>query len=186
MDKELIRKTILAKRQELTAKYVKSASAAIREIFLQEFSFLNVFLFYFPINGEVDTLPLVDYLHNEGKKIYLPCVVKKKIIFKRFDGLEKLSLGKFQIPEPTGYILDEPADVVVLPCIAFDTKCNRVGYGEGYYDKYLALAQVGNIVGFAYDFQIVENIITEDFDKPADIVITERRVIRRKKWMCHY
>jgi 5-formyltetrahydrofolate cyclo-ligase len=88
----------------------------------------------------------------------------------------------YGIPEPTAecpsYSPVE-ADIIVIPGIAFDTCGGRVGYGKGYYDRTLhSLEGKGKLVGFCYDFQLLERIAGEPHDVRMDIIITERRIIR--------
>ena len=70
------------------------------------------------------------------------------------------------------------ADLIVLPGVAFDTKGKRIGYGKGYYDKALhSLEGQGKLIGFCYDFQLVDDIAGEPHDVKMDLLITEKRVV---------
>ena len=103
--------------------------------------------------------------------------------FRRVSGLDELVPGRYGIPEPVGEVWDPVrADVIVVPGVAFDLSGHRIGYGKGYYDKALhRLEGLGRLVGFCYDFQLVEEIVGEPHDVTMDFIVTELRVVRVNK-----
>ena len=94
----------------------------------------------------------------------------------------RMHIGAFHIEEPTGNDtthVDE-MEMIVVPAVAYDANGNRVGRGKGYYDRLLAESRAIKI-GVAYDFQMVDEIETDDFDVPVDIVITETHTYTRRR-----
>lgn len=180
MNKQDIRNKIKVLRNSYSCDELKDKSLQITNAFYKKYSFLNIFLFYYPIENEVNTLPLIEKLFAEGKDIYLPAVCGKNMIFKQFEGFDKLNTGKFGIYEPAGKELDTLPDIMCIPGVAFDESCNRIGYGGGYYDRYLAVENTIIKSAFAYEFQIIDKIETESFDKPVDEIFTENRIIIRR------
>ncbi len=116
---------------------------------------------------------------------------KKRFFLPRVNGIDleilpydrtRLRSGAFRIEEPEG---DELADasemeMVVVPAVAYDRKCNRVGRGKGYYDRLLSRTRALK-VGVAYDFQLIDEMEADPFDVPVDIVITESAIIYRRR-----
>jgi 5-formyltetrahydrofolate cyclo-ligase len=94
----------------------------------------------------------------------------------------KLELGSFQIEEPTGDAVTDPAEieVIVVPAVAFDRKGNRLGRGKGFYDRLLSTTRATTI-GVGYDFQVFDELPVEEHDIPMDMVITQNNVITIKK-----
>ena len=180
MNKQDIRNKIKVLRNNYSNDELKDKSLKITNAFYKKYYFLNIFLFYYPIENEVNTLPLIERLCAEGKKIFLPVVRGKDMLFKQFEGFDKLHAGKFGIYEPAGKELDILPDVMCIPGVAFDKSCNRIGYGGGYYDRYLAVANTTIKSAFAYEFQVIDKIETENFDKAVDEIFTENRIIIRR------
>lgn len=181
MNKSALRREMLQKRLGLDKEFIRSASAKICETFEQIFAGFNVYLLYLPIKNEVDTAMMAERLYKRGKSVYLPCVDGENLIFKGFEGHSLVKTGAFGVCESAGSILDIPADVVVVPAVAYDEKCSRLGYGKGFYDRFLPSAEKSIKVGFAFDFQVTDRIDTEEFDEPVDFIITERRVVERPR-----
>ena len=180
MNKNIIRNKIKQIRNDYKSIELNAASECICNRFYAKYSYLDTFLLYYPVNNEVNTLPLINKLYNEGKSIYLPIVSGKNINFHLFTGVESMVLGKFGIYEPMPKLLDKKADIICVPAIAYDVNCSRIGYGGGYYDRFLSCNKNIIRVGFAYKFQIVDYIDSEAFDENVDEVFTEDFVIRRE------
>ena len=99
--------------------------------------------------------------------------------FRKFETFESLNKGRFGIYEPAGKLLDVTPDIMCVPGVVFDEECNRIGYGGGFYDKYLSAGVTFIKSALAYDFQVVDKIETECFDIPVDEIFTDKRVISR-------
>lgn len=180
MNKNIIRSNIKKQRNLLSDKEVLEKSIIITDNFYNKYSYLDVFLLYFPYGKEVCTINLIKKLHKLGKEIYLPVVIGNIMEFRQFISFDTLKKGNFGILEPEGNLLNKKPDIMCVPGVAFDNECNRIGYGGGFYDKYIS--ENNNCIksAFAYDFQIVDKIETECFDIPVDEIFTDKRIISRR------
>ena len=180
MNKDIIRRKIKELRNSLPEKDVVEKSQIITSMFYDKYSYLNVFLLYYPLGKEVNTINLIEMLFMQGKLVYLPVVKGNNIIFKQFLGFDKMAAGSFKILEPVGKEIDIEPDILCMPGVAFDKSCNRIGYGGGFYDRYLENNTSIIKTAFAYDFQIVDKIETESFDIPVDEIFTDKCIISRR------
>jgi len=180
-----LRTKIKEKRSQLSSESLKFLAQAIlnniqRSISLKDYSTIAT---YFSVNQEADTADLNRYLWEQDKKLFLPKIKSKELFFSAYDIDQTLSLNAFNIPEPVNeeaLITAEEFDLMFIPLVAFDTKCNRVGMGGGYYDKTLSFikhiedTKKPKLVGLAYELQKVEQIEKNDWDIPMDVIITEK------------
>lgn len=186
MPKRTIRQAMLAMRREFPPAEARSASLQLQNAFIAsgEFCRARVVAIYSPIHNEVDTGEVMLACLESGKTLLYPAVSPGGLEMRRVSGHEDLASGAFGISEPVEGCPVHPAeeaDIIVIPGIAFDTEGRRIGYGKGYYDKALHhLEGRGKLVGFCYDFQLVDRIAGEPHDVLMDMVITERRVIRTR------
>lgn len=180
--KESIRKEILNKR--LGHRQIEEQSAKIAEKFcsLPEVKNAKNILLYYPHKNEVDTKPLIEKLLKKSDiSVFLPKVSGKDILPVQVKDLSSLKSGYAGIKEPEGSSTDpKELDVVVVPAIAFDKRGHRLGYGKGYYDRFLKRTDALK-VGFAFDFQVVDELPVEEHDIPVDLIITPTRVIKTKE-----
>ncbi|MBI4447383.1 5-formyltetrahydrofolate cyclo-ligase [Candidatus Woesearchaeota archaeon] len=180
VSKKQLRKKMLKKRNDLTLGEVEEKSRRIKKnlFTLEEFASAGKVAFYASFNNEVATYEMInDSLPN--KKVALPKVepARKALEMHYITSLDNLKNGVYGISEPIkGNKANlEEIDVIIVPGIAFDLDCNRLGYGKGYYDKLLQNFK-GVKIGLAYEFQLVEKIPTKKFDIPLDFIITDERV----------
>lgn len=185
VQKEEIRERVSKRRLLLSTEEAGKKSSLIvdrlKSLSLEDF---DSFLFYYPVKNEVSLLELAQDFLRIGKVVAFPKVVGKEIVPVRVDSLSRLLPGKFSIPEPPlspDAVLKE-VSVIFVPGLAFDLECYRLGYGGGYYDRFLPKFQSALKVGVCYDFQLLDRLPREPFDVPVDIVVTENRTTRRKKW----
>ncbi len=136
-------------------------------------------LLYYSINNEVDTHPLIDEILRSGKRLALPvCRENGEMIFRYVESLDDLTEGFFSALEPNETCEEFKGArhaVCVIPAIAFDKKGYRIGYGKGYYDRYLTDPSIVKI-GFVYDELRVDSLPRGRFDLSSDLVITEKGV----------
>ncbi len=136
---------------------------------------------YYPVNFEVDTLNFLNELDKKDYKICLPAIKKNnQMDFYLWTFKDLLKLNKFGIPEPEKIKKVIP-ELILVPLVAFDKKLFRVGYGGGYYDRYIEKYLIKkNIlkVGVAYSFQKINKIPINKFDKKLDIIITEKYTLK--------
>ena len=133
---------------------------------------------YYSIGSEVQTVELITHLLEEKKIVSLPRISNGMMIFRKIEDLTKLEKGEFDIPEPKDNApIQEKHDVILVPCVGLDGEGNRIGYGQGFYDKYLE----GNDsikIALSYSKQIVKSVPVTDEDIRMDWIITERDVIK--------
>ena len=110
---------------------------------------------------------------RDGKRVAVPKVYGDTMKFIYMDDLSQVEEGYYNIPEPIadGPVAEDPTALVLMPGLAFDEKGNRMGYGGGFYDKFLAQEPDHPTVALCYAFQMVDHIPTEEYDIPVDCVL---------------
>lgn len=146
---------------------------------LAAFIMADRILMYHSLPDELSTTDFLDKWHT-SKHFFLPRVNGVNLDILPYDR-SRLQFGAFHIEEPTGNDLADidNIELMVIPAMAYDRKGNRVGRGKGYYDRLLAQTKAVKI-GVAFDCQLVDEIETDPFDQPVDIVITQSRTYYRK------
>lgn len=139
------------------------------------------YLFYSATQNEVDISSAFSYLSYKSQ-IFFPKTVGEDIIFYETEYLEDLKPGAFGILEPSDMVpkFVDNKGICFVPGIAFDKKGNRLGFGKGYYDRFLRDKSHITKIGICYDFQLLKHIEipAEDFDIKMDMIITEKEIIR--------
>ncbi|NLL62938.1 MAG: 5-formyltetrahydrofolate cyclo-ligase [Ruminococcaceae bacterium] len=187
MKKQKIRDAIKKQKKNLSKEYVDSYSKKVSEIFLkQDFYFDATVLYtYLAFNTEIDTKGVIKQAWSDGKKVAVPKVLDNDVLeFFYITSFDDISNGYCNIPEPEGKTITKANDenvLLIVPGLAFDKSLNRIGYGGGFYDKYLERNADKSFlkVSFAYDFQVLDNIETEEHDKKIDVLITKTAIIRK-------
>lgn len=190
-DTDSIRKQVLAKRDMLSPGERREKSEKIHHRF---FDLVNPFhpttyFLYVNFRSEVETLELVGQLLTSGKTVTVPLVSvseKSMTAVRLIDPEKDLVPGYYGILEPRKDLLEtrtidhKSIDIVVLPGSVFDEKGGRLGYGGGFYDRFLANQVLPSAlrIALAFELQVQDEIPQEPHDKPADFIITEQRVIR--------
>ncbi|MBR1478072.1 MAG: 5-formyltetrahydrofolate cyclo-ligase [Lachnospiraceae bacterium] len=198
-DKKALRKKYLALRKELLKAEVSEKSGAIckRIMELPEYQAADVMLSYMSANNEVCTDIIISDALDKGRAVFLPVTHNgREMVFKSFLGKEsELTRSRFGIKEPLcgdifdeeKFIKNEQKIIIIMPGVAFDEERNRIGYGGGYYDRFLeglfGMADKKNAshriakIAAAYEMQIIPKIIADEFDCKPDKIITEKRII---------
>ena len=133
---------------------------------------------YISKGNEVDTRFIIDKAWSDGKRVFVPKVYGKDMHFIQISSYEELRTGNFGILEPEADEYTEiSSGLMFMPGVAFDRQRNRIGFGGGYYDRYLAVHGQLVTVALAYDCQIVEYIDSEQTDIKPHIIVTESGVI---------
>jgi len=181
--KKQLRKSILAARLSLDQRQVEENSKIICDqiIGLPEFQKGQVVMAYLPFRNEVDVRPLFHYLWSKGKRVAIPVCDPPNIALipsEIKDFVDDLAPGTWGILEPKPDkirpLKPEEIDFVIVPGVAFDPSCNRLGYGGGYYDRFLPrLRENTPKVAVAFQVQVVPSLVCGAFDIPMDMVITE-------------
>lgn len=187
------RKETLKARDSLTPLERDRMSDAIQQKFLHLIDSIQskTIFIYVSYKSEVSTLELIRLLLARGKVVTVPLILvdSKKMLAVRLLDLESdLAPGYYGILEPKESIIEEreieksDIDVVVLPGSVFDEHGGRMGYGGGFYDRFLAADVPKNAkrIALAFDLQVKSLIPQQDHDQPVDYIITEKRVIERK------
>ncbi|MGN0436045.1 MAG: 5-formyltetrahydrofolate cyclo-ligase [Wujia sp.] len=182
-DKKDLRKRILLQRNKLLETEIKTNSSVICEK-LKNHPFFkeseNICL-YMPIRNEVDVMFLRDTIFWQEKKLWLPKIIDGSMDFYRYMIDTELRVGPYGIKEPdTDLVLNPQEDtLIVMPGAVFSRNCDRIGYGGGYYDKYLSRFPMCRTIAVAYSFQIVDEFEAEAHDIRPEIIITELEEITR-------
>ena len=135
---------------------------------------------YYPYNYEIDTLKILKKLENRNYLISLPKINKNnKMNFYQWSFKDPLSINVYGIPEPISRKKVFP-DILLIPLLAYDKKLNRLGYGGGFYDRYISNTQRQKKIikiGLGFSFQKIKKVPTNHYDKKLDFVITEKNFI---------
>ncbi|MEM2760355.1 MAG: 5-formyltetrahydrofolate cyclo-ligase [Nitrososphaerales archaeon] len=182
--KDALRQAMMRIRNSLPTNTLDAMSDTIQNkvISMKEFVSASTIGAYHSIRSEVRTLKIMDTVLQQNKTLALPKVIDDTtIIFAEVKELATdLETGRYKIMEPKDYCHKiEQMDLVLVPGITWDESGHRIGYGLGYYDRYLAKLQT-LCVGLAYDFQIFEEIPHSKNDFRVHIIVTEKRVIRTR------
>lgn len=183
-NKKMTRNTIKEMRLALKKEEVMERSKACVSKVLQfpELIEAKTVCVYMPTGNEIDTTEIIRYCKENGKRLAAPRVNGDTMEFYYFTDETDMEQGAYDIWEPTGTeAVEDEESLVIMPGVAFDLSCNRIGYGKGYYDRYLSAHPHMKKVALAYDFQIVGRIKREVHDVRPDVVVTESRVIMKPK-----
>lgn len=184
-DKIKIRSTLLDMRRSMAQSAVSELSSIIqcRIINSQAFKRSSVVMAYMPIHNEVRTDTLLKTAMDSNKTILLPRVRGSlNMEAAPIKGLDRdIHTGTFGIREPDSSIpaMDpEIIDLVILPGIAFNRKGFRIGFGRGYYDRFIpSLRKDCILLAPAYGFQVIDHIPSDEYDQPVDMIVTEKETI---------
>lgn len=175
MNKTELRKYIRDQKRTMTPEQIADKSRELTNLFLktQEYVCAKTIYGYMPYNQEVRTVPILAQALADGKRVAVPKVYGDEMRFiyiTDFDRMEKSSCG---IPEPVsdGPIADDPTALVLMPGLAFDKEGHRIGYGGGFYDKFLEQEPNHPTVALCYNFQVLPEIPVDIYDIPVDRVI---------------
>ena len=134
------------------------------------------FFVYRSFASEADTSHLIAALLAAGKKVYLPRVEGEEMVAVSYTGDEPMEVNAFGIEEPTGKPYEGEIDVTVLPLLACDNAGRRLGYGGGFYDRFLAEKKTYKL-GYCFDYQIVSDLPAQAHDVRLDAVVTDKRAL---------
>jgi len=157
----------------------KSDLAVQRILALPEYAAAGVILGYHAVGGEAETRELIRRARADGKTVCLPAIIGKGVMEAR--RADRLVPGPYGIPAPEGPVFPpEAIDLIVVPGLAFDRACRRLGQGGGYYDRYLPRTR-GYAVGLAFEWQMVDRLPLEAHDVGVDCVATEAALYFRSE-----
>ena len=187
MDKKEIRKLIKNKKAALSREYIEDYSARLAEkaALLPVYQEAEVLYAYLSYNEEIVTDALIRRAWADGKRVAVPKVLDQGVMeFYYISSFDGISAGYYDIPEPDGnpaFLADEKNVLMLMPGLAFGRDRNRIGYGGGFYDRYLERKQAEGTrfqtLALAYDFQIFDTIPAESHDAKVDVVISEAETV---------
>ena len=195
--RERIKQTLKEQNEDKHYCNFQSQKALIELYNFDLFKEASCVLSFVSYGTEIKTNQLLDIILNENKMLCLPRTENEKMEFYYInsdeDFSEQTEIGEYGITVPKSnqdkLDLNSIPDktLIIIPGLAFDERGNRLGKGKGYYDKFLAellstseKEEILGIVGYCYDFQIIDKVITEPNDIPVDYIISDKRIVKSK------
>ncbi len=173
MDKKNLRSRIKLQKKALSEAQISLASEKLLQMLVAHPLYQNArsIYGYLSYNEEVRTEPILRRAQQDGKRIAVPKVFGETMQFLWLDW-DKVSLGYKGIPEPTdGEFADDTNALVLMPGLAFDADGHRIGYGGGFYDRFLQ-NEPHPTIALCYNFQLFDHLDTEEHDIPVDAVLS--------------
>lgn len=177
--KKQIRKEYKQKRNSLTAEQVRAWSDCICNRLTESdlFHQANEIFFYYPLGNEANLLKAAQIALELGKAIAFPRTEGDVMHFYQVTDLNEFKVGSFQVMEPVSdRVLITKKPLILTPGLVFDKKKNRMGYGKGYYDRFIAEYPNAVTIGIAYEMQLAKKIVAEVHDIPMNYILTEKRM----------
>ena len=175
MDKKALRKEIRDQKRAMTEEMIVAKSEKLGELFAASelYQKAKSIYGYLPYNQEVRTVAMLEQAIRDGKRVAVPKCYGDEMRFIWMEDLSKVEKGYAGIPEPVedGPVADDHTARVLMPGLAFDPQGHRIGYGGGFYDRFLAEETEHPTLALCYDFQMLEHLETEEFDIPVDAVL---------------
>ncbi len=175
MDKSALRREIREQKRAMTGDEILSRSEKLARLFLatEAYRQAKTIYGYLPYNQEVRTVPILQQALRDGKRVAVPKVIGDEMKFIYMEDLSQVETGYAGIPEPVadGPVAEDKNALVLMPGLAFTEKGQRMGYGGGFYDRFLAEEPEHSTVALCYEFQMRDTLPTEDYDVPVDLVL---------------
>jgi len=175
MNKTALRREIREKKCAMSEADIVNRSIRLGELFTATKAYreAKTIYGYLPYNQEVRTVPILEQALRDGKRVAVPKVYGDTMRFIYLDDLRLVEKSTMGIPEPIADepVAEDPTALVLMPGVAFDPQGHRIGYGGGFYDKFLAAEPTHPTVALCYDFQVLTHLDTEEFDIPVDEVL---------------
>lgn len=175
MNKQELRKAIRARKRAMTEEEIERRSRSLCQKFLESDAYraCRTLYGYLPYNQEVRTLPILAQALADGKQVAVPKVYGDDMKFIVLADLTQVSKGYAGIPEPIADapVAEDETALVLMPGLAFDPQGHRIGYGGGFYDKFLSREPNHPTLALCYEFQMLPKLDTEEHDIPVDTVL---------------
>ena len=182
VEKARLRKQLLDARDALSLDFIKIASSKVQDN-LRKVEYYRTAASigaYYSIGSEVQTQGILQEILNAGKDLALPKVVKSNLVFKKIPKLSDLEVGNFSVMEPKDRCETiKRLDVMIVPAIALTREGYRLGYGFGFYDRFLH-SKKSKKIALSYSKQIVKTIPHDVHDVIMDCIVTEDEIIYPK------
>lgn len=189
LEKRQLRRRILALRRRIPSAYRGWAGERCVEQVLQipGVESARAVLVYLTYGSEMPTEPLIRAFRSRGVSIVVPWLEKQKASFIPALWGEGMALveGPYGLLQPREPISVPPSalDVIMVPAVVFDREGYRIGYGKGYFDRFLSQPGIRGVrVGLAFDLQVVEHLPRDSWDQPVDYLVTESRLLNCKQF----
>lgn len=182
-EKESLRNRLLETRDNTSFDLLKIASKNIQKKLKKIYSFKNAQKIgaYYPIGSEIFTQDIIQELISQGKEVFLPKVTGETMEFRKITDFSSLEHGSFDIMEPKDDCpTDNNLDVILVPTVGIDLSGVRLGYGHGFYDKFLAENKTTTI-SLTLEKQIIKKIPKSDHDILMDWIVTEDQMIQTQR-----
>lgn len=189
--KKEFRKKVISERKNQSSEFIFKNSSIITEKLLQMdcIKEAHTIMLYLDFNNEVQTDNLINKLISLKKVVCSPITLKeerKLIPYQITDLKNGIKIGNYNIREPkpeysTSIDIND-LDIVIVPAVAYDNDCYRLGYGGGFYDRFLEnLRSDAKTIGIAFDLQIFDEVPKEDHDAQLDFIVTESKIFASNK-----
>lgn len=180
--KKEIRDIVLDIRKSFDSDYLNTLSTVICNRVIKQNLYINCkdIVLYMPINNEVNLDLLMKDAISHCKNIWLPKIIDKHMKFYKYDGDTTLTEGKYGILEPVSDEVLEPDEdtLIIMPGVAFSEDMGRIGYGGGYYDRYLSTYPCCKTIAVCYNFQVMPMVPMDDHDIRPDMIISDDRIFQ--------
>ncbi|MCT4507653.1 MAG: 5-formyltetrahydrofolate cyclo-ligase [Tepidibacter sp.] len=186
--KKEFRKKVISDRKKQNPELINLNSELIFQnlLKLDEIEKANVIMAYLDFNSEVKTDNIINYFLSQNKKIVVPLSIvdEKKLLLSEIKDIKnEVYIGTYGIREPKPKFIRpvdaKNIDIVIVPAVAYDTNGYRLGYGGGYYDRFLESLRDDCItIGIAFEIQVFDKVPKEDHDAKLNYIITEKRIIK--------
>ena len=172
--KSKIRSVNLKLRKSLSINnYYKSFSIMKNIVKNIKFNDESAVGLYWPINGEIDTRPLISLLIRKKIPVALPFIVKKQMSFKLWDYQDSLYYSKYKFYSPSENSETVIPKIIITPALAVDQLGYRIGYGKGFYDKYYSANKSSIYIGYIYSEQIFKALPFNKHDLKLNAIVTD-------------
>lgn len=175
MNKQELRQQIRRRKWAMTEQEIREKSELLARMFFASEEYRNArsIYGYLAFNQEVRTLPILEQALRDGKRVAVPKCYGEEMRFLWLSDLTAVQVTPMGNPEPVadGPVAEDETALVLMPGLAFDKEGRRIGYGGGYYDKFLARERNHPTLALCYDFQVLDHLETEEFDIPVDRIL---------------
>ena len=181
--KNALRELLLERRDNTSFDLLKIASKKIQKRINKVYAFKDAkkIGLYYPIGSEILTQDIIQELISKGKEVFLPKVMGENMEFRKIKDFSSLESGNFDIMEPKEDCeVDNYLDIIVVPTVGISPAGVRLGYGHGFYDKFLEKKDAVTI-SLTLEKQIIKNIPKSEQDISIDWIITEDRMFQSEK-----
>jgi len=181
VNKSILRRRIIKLRKKISKKRLKIDTKKFFLFFKKKIYNFKNFGGYYPSNNEIDDLEILYLLEKKKYNISLPVIRKNnQMDFFEWSSKIPLKINKYGIPEPISKKICYP-DILFVPLVGYDDKLNRLGYGGGFYDRYISKIEKHKKIikiGLAFSCQKLKKVPTSFYDKKLDFIITEKEILK--------